>query len=37
VNAGASMYLTKPFAPHALAGHARALLAGTAPLTSEQP
>ena len=37
VNAGASMYLTKPFAPHALAGHARAVLAGTAPLTSEQP
>ena len=26
--AGASLYLTKPFAPHALAGHARALLAG---------
>ena len=24
--AGASLYLTKPFAPHALAGHARALL-----------
>ena len=34
VNAGASLYLTKPFAPHALAGHARALLAGTTPLTS---
>jgi two-component system, chemotaxis family, chemotaxis protein CheY len=28
--AGASLYLTKPFAPHALAGHARALLGGTA-------
>jgi two-component system chemotaxis response regulator CheY len=26
--AGASLYLTKPFAPHALAGHARALLEG---------
>jgi two-component system chemotaxis response regulator CheY len=26
--AGASLYLTKPFAPHALAGHARALLVG---------
>ena len=25
---GASLYLTKPFAPHALAAHARALLAG---------
>ena len=24
--AGASLYLTKPFAPHGLAGHARALL-----------
>ena len=29
--AGATLYMTKPFAPHALAGHARALLAGTAP------
>lgn len=28
--AGASLYLTKPFTPHALAGHARQLL-GTAP------
>jgi len=29
--AGASLYVTKPFAPHALAGHARALVeAGTA-------
>jgi len=26
--AGASLYLTKPFAPHALAGHARTLLGG---------
>ena len=29
--AGATLYMTKPFAPHALAGHARALLAGTTP------
>lgn len=29
--AGASLYVTKPFSPHVLAGHARALLAGTAP------
>ena len=27
MEAGASLYLTKPFAPHALAGHARTLLA----------
>jgi two-component system chemotaxis response regulator CheY len=27
--AGASLYLTKPFAPHALAGHARMLLSVT--------
>ena len=30
VAAGASLYLTKPFAPHALAGHARALIAEAA-------
>jgi two-component system chemotaxis response regulator CheY len=29
--AGASLYLTKPFAPHALAGHARTLLGAVAP------
>lgn len=29
--AGASLYLTKPFAPHALAGHARALTGGSTP------
>jgi len=29
--AGASLYLTKPFAPHALAGHARALMATSTP------
>lgn len=29
--AGASMYLTKPFAPQALAEHARSLLAASAP------
>jgi two-component system chemotaxis response regulator CheY len=28
--AGASLYLTKPFTPHVLAGHARALLEGVA-------
>lgn len=33
--AGASLYLTKPFAPHALAAHARALL-GAAPERIEQ-
>ena len=34
--AGASLYLTKPFAPPALAGHARALLADPAPEPSEK-
>jgi len=29
--AGASLYVTKPFAPHALAGHVRALFAEAAP------
>lgn len=29
VEAGASLYMTKPFAPHALAGQARALVDGT--------
>jgi two-component system chemotaxis response regulator CheY len=33
--AGASLYLTKPFAPHALAGHARALIAGAAASRTE--
>lgn len=28
--AGATLYLTKPFAPNALAGHARALISATA-------
>jgi two-component system chemotaxis response regulator CheY len=28
--AGASLYLTKPFAPHALAGHARTLISAAA-------
>ena len=31
VEAGATLYLTKPFAPHALAGHARALIGNSAP------
>ena len=31
MTAGASLYLTKPFTPHVLAGHARAILAGNAP------
>jgi len=35
--AGASLYVTKPFAPHALAGHARALLAGAAAGRTDQP
>jgi two-component system chemotaxis response regulator CheY len=34
--AGASLYLTKPFAPHALAGHARSLLAGNRTARIEQ-
>jgi len=34
--AGATMYLTKPFAPHTLAGHARTLLAGAAADRSER-
>jgi two-component system chemotaxis response regulator CheY len=34
--AGASLYVTKPFAPHVLAGHARALLAGATPRRVEQ-
>jgi two-component system chemotaxis response regulator CheY len=29
IAAGASAYMTKPFAPHALASHARALVDGT--------
>lgn len=33
--AGASLYVTKPFAPHALAGHARALLATAAAGSAE--
>jgi two-component system, chemotaxis family, chemotaxis protein CheY len=33
--AGASLYLTKPFAPHALAGHARALLGEATPSRTE--
>jgi two-component system chemotaxis response regulator CheY len=33
MEAGASLYVTKPFAPHALAGHARALLATAAGTT----
>ena len=35
--AGASLYLTKPFAPHALAGHARALLAEAAAARTDHP
>jgi two-component system chemotaxis response regulator CheY len=34
--AGASLYVTKPFAPHALAGHARALLGGQTPAGVER-
>ena len=34
--AGASLYLTKPFNPHVLAGQARALLAGSATARIEQ-
>ena len=34
IAAGASLYLTKPFAPQVLAGHVRALLAGMARETS---
>jgi two-component system chemotaxis response regulator CheY len=34
--AGASLYLTKPFAPHVLAGHARALL-GVTTARTDQP
>jgi two-component system chemotaxis response regulator CheY len=30
VEAGATLYLTKPFVPHALAGHARALIGNSA-------
>ena len=30
IAAGATIYLTKPFSPHALAGHARTLLEGAA-------
>jgi len=30
LDAGATMYLTKPFAPHALAGHVRALIGNSA-------
>ena len=33
MEAGASLYVTKPFAPHALAGHASALLATAAGTT----
>ncbi len=33
MEAGASLYVTKPFAPHALAAHARALLAAAAGTT----
>lgn len=35
--AGASLYLTKPFAPHALAGHARALLAEATASRTDHP
>lgn len=34
--AGATVYLTKPFAPPVLAGHARTLLAGAAPEQMKQ-
>jgi two-component system chemotaxis response regulator CheY len=37
VAAGASLYLTKPFTPNVLAGHARTLLAGTATERAGQP
>lgn len=37
MEAGASLYLTKPFAPHALAGHARALLAATIAARRDHP
>lgn len=30
LDAGATLYLTKPFAPHALAGHARSLIGNSA-------
>src|SRR5829696_8991079 len=36
IAAGASLYLTKPFAPSTLAGHARSLLAGTIAERSER-
>lgn len=35
--AGASLYLTKPFAPHTLAGHARALLERSGVSREAQP
>lgn len=36
--AGASLYLTKPFGPHVLAGHARSLIAAATPGASvKQP
>jgi two-component system chemotaxis response regulator CheY len=35
--AGASLYLTKPFAPQALAEQARALLAGTGAAQTDRP
>jgi two-component system chemotaxis response regulator CheY len=37
IAAGASLYLTKPFTPDVLAGHARTLLAGTATERAGQP
>ena len=37
LGAGASLYLTKPFAPPALAAHARTLLTEKAPARSEKP
>lgn len=36
IAAGASLYVTKPFAPHALAGHARTLIGGARAERSEQ-
>ena len=36
LKAGASLYLTKPFGPHVLAGHARSLIAAASPGASAE-